>query len=937
MGDLAIPPSACGAVIETLIKTYPFYNDRASRKAVRECLRSLLANPSYSGSVDDLFKAYQGETSKAGIAASNAFVLVEWGSEFIQQCAAHQDLWEKYGLNLVLHHAQVLVHCLSSKTRDSLKQSALVVTRRALRKLFREPQIGETAVKEIISQLTAKIQGAGPKNAVLLGVVAGVCARLESRRPTLEDNKSLYYSFYVREIIGSRSPVAQHIVAAYNDFFANFTTQEDLAREIVPALEKALLRAPEVVLNDLISPMVQSLTPSIDLSEPLAEHLLKPILASLKSHSPNIRSGAISAFTACLSHSHNGRYLTKITDDIVAPLASSKLTVADQRTLHSRLLYFLPFDDSRSAYICTSLATVVAKEPNEPALSAEASALAQHLPSLLKSARETNSGSVGTWTDAFVKGLGDKRPAVRKAWTLRVGNVLWRLKTESVDTTTASGFVDAVTPKLLDIFDELTTNSQISTQSGLAAAAYVVVATYEYVSALARSVKIKSLLQKAKVLEQAFAASQKCSILNHRIYTKLSGEDEIRWAIRALSVRKFSVTELSPSSLPSIGDAWALAFLYFITASDVPPGLRKQAAVALQDVYCAQASIVSKLVVRGLWTWYSQVEQSEKDTPAAAAKTRNSKLYLAVRSICPRRTEASEESSHVKAEVLRAQLIDMLILARPEVLPGVSWIDLCLSVGQDPGDLARSNVEQIMQTLTVEYSSAAVSLAKYNTAAELAFVSPDAFTPVLVREIQKDLSAENVSKYGPTEVAIARTPEGTAFVDVLSSKGSGRVLDKNARDYETLKWEEEVRSQQARKKDQEKKLTADEKAKVDAQLTKEASIRAEVLQLERRLRRGIGFIHALATGPPTEVDLWMGPCLEALLEVIAAGAGLMVGNDANEAYLACANLVSSRLGSLRPFIGAAILRSLDMVRLPESLCQEPLGGMKDRWIAGSLS
>jgi len=301
-------------------------------------LRSLFANPCYSDSVGDLLKAFQRETSKAGIAASNAFVLVEWGSEFIQQCAVQQEIWEEYGLDLILHHAQILERCLSSKSRGSVKQSALVVTRRALRRLFRATPTGETAVKEILIQLTAKPQGGVPINAVLLGVVAGVCARLESRRPTLEANKSLYYSFYVREIIGSRSILPQHIVAAYNDFFANFATQEDVQKEVVPALDKALLRAPEVVLNDLISPMVQSLPVNIDLSESLAAPLLKPFLANLKSQNSITRNGTISAFTACLNHSYDDTYLKKITDDILNPLASSKVIVAEQRTLHSRLL-----------------------------------------------------------------------------------------------------------------------------------------------------------------------------------------------------------------------------------------------------------------------------------------------------------------------------------------------------------------------------------------------------------------------------------------------------------------------------------------------------------------------------------------------------------------------------------------------------------------------
>lgn len=863
---------------------------------------------------------------KSGLAPSNAFVLIEWGSEYIQQCAVQEEVWNRYGLDLVQHHAQVLERCLSLNPRSSLKQSALVVTRRALRALFKDPDTGEGAVSKIVAQLAAKDHSDGGRNSVLLGVVAGVCARLVARRPSIVESKGLYYAYYAREIIGSRSAVPQHIAAAFNDLFVNFTTQEDLQEEIVPAFEKALLRAPEVVL-DLLPPMVQSLPTSIDFSESLAQHLLKPILTDLKSQNPAIRNGAMTAFNLCLEHSHDDAQLQKISDDILNPLAASKLNVPEQRTMHSRMLKALPCNEHRSAVICTSLASVVAKESNETALGTEIAALTEHFAFLLGTAGSGALGSLGKWTDVFVKGIGDRRPTVRKAWIFRTSDVLWRLKTEARNGETASGFVDAVVPKLIDCFDEVTANLQASVQSGLAAVVYAIVATHDLMVTHINNEQSKNRLRKSRIPDQAFAANHKTSILNHRIYTKLSGEDEIRWVIRALSAKHFPETDLSSSSTALTEDGWALAFLYVIATANVPPALSKEAVAALQDVYCSQPRIISNMVVRALWAWNNQVESMDKDTPAAAAKTANANLYLAVRSICPLQTEALVSVDRIDENVLKEELIKMLVLARPEVLPRVSWIDLCLRVGQDPGNLCRSNVKLIMQRLTSDYSSARVNLASYGTAAELAFVSPDAVTPALVEQIEGDLAAEIVRKYGPIEAAIARTPDGTTFIDVLDNKPSARKLDKNARDYETLKWEEEVRSQQAAKKGQEKKLTPDEKAKVENQLAKERKIREEVLQLERTLRRGSGFVEALATGPPTEVDLWLGPCLQALLGAIAAGAGLIVGDASNNAYLACANVVSTRLGSLRPFIGVATLRSLDSIRLPESMCQEPLGGM----------
>ena len=181
--------------------------------------------------------------------------------------------------------------------------------------------------------------------------------------------------------------------------------------------------------------------------------------------------------------------------------------------------------------------------------------------------------------------------------------------------------------------------------------------------------------------------------------------------------------------------------------------------------------------------------------------------------------------------------------------------------------------------------SGAVKTAAFNAVAELAFVAPDTMTPRIVQLIQQDLDPKQLEKVGPTEAAIFRTPEGTAFVDVLAKKSQSYVPNKNTKDYDTMKWEEELRAQLAQKKGEQKKLTPEEYAKVNAQLSKEAAIRLQIQHLEARLMRGIGIIKSLATGPPTEAEMWVGPAVRSLLDIIGAGAGLIVGDEATNSYL----------------------------------------------------
>ena len=74
----------------------------------------------------------------------------------------------------------------------------------------------------------------------------------------------------------------------------------------------------------------------------------------------------------------------------------------------------------------------------------------------------------------------------------------------------------------------------------------------------------------------------------------------------------------------------------------------------------------------------------------------------------------------------------------------------------------------------------------------------------------------------------------------------------------------------------------------------------------------------------------MGPAVSSLVQVITAGAGLITGNSPAEAYRLLSEKVSHRMGPIRPFIGVATLRALNVTHLPEELTQEPLGELITR-------
>ncbi|KAL8765433.1 MAG: hypothetical protein Q9209_007501 [Squamulea sp. 1 TL-2023] len=932
LADGSVPESLGYNAIPILFRTYPFYNDRPSRKAVRGCLESLLANKTYPGALSLVLIAFTKETSKIALAASNAFVLVEWASVIIKQCSTTEERWKSYGTDLVIQYASILETCVAAKGKSGVKTSALVWTRRALRHLFLRKN-GEQRVQQIITELTAASSPIRARGSVLLGVVAGVCARRPHLKSILETHKGLYISFFLREMIGSRTNVPRHLADALRDFFSNYVTFEDLDKDIAPALEKGLLRAPEVVLNDLVSPMINSLPRELDVAPLLSSRLVKPLLTNMKSSNAKVRDGAVVTFVRAVSHSHDERYLSEVADEVLKPLSSSKLTAVEHRILHSRIIASLPHLAGRSEIICKALAAVAIKEPNESALSAQLQALSQHLSFLIK-AKSSSGASVKVFAETACKGLSDKKPAHRKAWVLMVGDIIWQTKNYH-DAPEVHSFIEATVPKVLELFHEVTSNLVAATQSGLVVASFVLTALCTYIKVVVQGNRIHVPMSKASVLEQACPSDPKLSFLiTHRVYSKLAAPEDLIWFIRALAACSPQISLTDSESMT--GDAWAQAFLYLVTAKSLPHQIRKDAAKALHESYLEQPSHVARCVIKGLWSWQEHLATGQQDNPATASKSGTSRLFLAVQAVCPSKDEVGV-NANLTCRTLEDQLIHLLVLCRPPLVPHLSWIELCLGAGQDPGALARAASEQFLvqirscvDAIVDKVHKARVEKAASEAAAELAFLAPDTIIPLLIKEIRHDLPASIVRSYSPTDIAIARTPEGTTFIDVLTNKRQEHAIDKNTKDYDTLKWEADVRSQLAAKKGQERKLSADEKAKIDAQLKRENAIRNSVSALEERLRRGVGFISALTKGPPTDPGMWFGPCSKALLDIITAGAGLFIGGHAEMAYLDLAKLIAPRLGSLQQYVGVATLRALSTTALPESMEQEPLGDIVTR-------
>ncbi|CAK7220366.1 translational activator of GCN4 [Sporothrix eucalyptigena] len=916
-----LEPAAIAKFLPILFWTHASYEDRPSRRAVQRCLVSI-CDKKNGALLAPLVNAIRNESSKLNTSVGSTFTLVEWCSILMQQLAG-TELWDKFGNDVLVSQASAVEKCTRPPARQSLAHSALVVARRGFRKLIAVEATREKVIAESVKLLAAKSSQPTARNSVFLGVIAGVSVRNAKAKAIFETTKPQYFEFYTREITSSKTPLPSNVAGGLHDFFLGFVSLEELEAQVVPAIKKGLLRAPEIVLDDLITPLVESLPKAYDLSKILDEHLSKPLLSNVKSSKEAVRNGTLTAFRALATRCTDLAVVARVVDETLTPLQTGKLTTPEHRIIHSQILVTLPKSDASAGKVASGIAAPASKEGNEAALAAETTTLTQSTKILLQSSVEVPKPVV----DAYVKGLADKKASARRLWIIAAGEALYDFHKSSEGLPgNVVKFAEAIFPTLLDVYSEAVANPSAASQSGLVTGGFVVCSIAPFLFQETSSTSLNTLSKKFSLEKQCLVFQPKPSfLLNPRIYTKFTTDDDIRWLYRALAA---AFPALSDDEESGVNIAWAEAYIYAATTANGGPFMRKEAINALSNLYYKNPSRVSGAVIAGLWHWLETLDSGDKESASVLSKSQNEQLLPLLRAICCRPADfVKATGTEPETNQIEAQMCALVVLARPVLIPLGSWIELCLRVEVDPGSLAQHQEKLLLQEISertqLTQTSAAIKTAAYEAAAELVFVAPEKMAPRIVELIQHDLAVDELKTIGPVDAAIFRTPAGTTFVDVLA-KNTSNLPSKSSKDYDVLKWEEELRAQLAAKKGQQKKLTAEETAKVNAQLKKEAEIRDKVGLLEARLLRGIGVIRSLATGPPTDATQWMGPAVKALLDAIEAGACLITGDVAPMALITLSDRVSNRLGAMRPFISVAALRAHDVTNIPENLQEEPL-------------
>jgi len=469
---------------------------------------------------------------------------------------------------------------------------------------------------------------------------------------------------------------------------------EDFTRELAPAIERALLRAPEVVLVDLLAPLIASLSLDwrrVDLAEALKKHMLKPLLTNVKSTNAIIRDGARNTFEEIAQRCHDETIIRETVEEIVKALKEAKN--ADHRASIATFLALMPVTGATSDIITTTVSSLAVKEANENALAAECKALGV----LVQYAAEHHAAPESLLTKAFTTGLSEKKPSVRRIWALQWGTAAWKAVETSGRDFQSTPFFEATLVQLAVTWGEVVSNPMAALQAGLVTVAYVFLAVVSHDES--DNEKVKSIIKNAAIESALHGSQEKSSFLtNHRIYSKLANEEDFEWNMRAL----FSVAPLlsaATTPLPASSSTWAQAILYLLNADAVPPRTRQRALVMLKHEYLKCPTEIATTVIGGLWQWLQMQNLEMEDAGARIAK--KFRLHDVVQAISITIAEREEPSRKARFidETLDDQLISLLVLCRPPLIPRGRWIDMCLGGGVDPGDLVRRNLQKCLDAV----------------------------------------------------------------------------------------------------------------------------------------------------------------------------------------------------------------------------------------------
>ncbi|CBQ69258.1 related to translation activator GCN1 [Sporisorium reilianum SRZ2] len=836
--------------------------------------------------------------------------------------------------------------------RESVRKNAITLTRRTLRN-------AHPFLPQLIHTLcAASTPATALRSAALLGEAVGVCVRLRAGseqvkgapdgigRGYVNQAKKEILVFYSTHLVASKTAVPQHSLRAFDDFLAEQVSQDDLTSTLRPQLEKMLLRSPEVAL-----PIATSLFTVVNLDvAPHAKPLLTPVISASRSSNAATRAKAADFFSALSTRIRDDDAAkTTVVDELLAILKGAKAATPEARTsIYLMLSSVAPGQASKSSAVVEMVASLLAKEAQEASMHAAVSCIAHHLQWLLTHADTVPAASVST---ALAKEMQNAKVPIRKAVCLAIGHLFWSM---AADANTATAATRAFAESLLPAFEANLKNASTNplTAPGGPLEGYIAAAVLEGRLASLGSDKIDAVMRKNAALESILVVDPKPSfLLAEKVFRKIATPDEEIWLSRALQaiIARRSET-LAADKAVQVQVALALIHVLFhATGSD-----SKRSVLALvQQLAQVEPLLTHDIITSGISAFLQQPQVTATSAASSTSKANGSASTPAASSAAATAASASADAEDAKPsaetrardlrrllssastfseeldpEARKKALVDTLVLSHHADLldRGTScFMDLTFKAKILPIDLITSKQQDLISVVRAAIDDATMREAGFAALTTLVRLAPDSVMAELVSQIETDAPFDDLRALTHDELGMWRTEPGTLYVDVLSTTKE-ESIDKNNKNAKMEQWEAELRADLAKKKAaQNKTLTKEQKAAVDAQSKIEAEARAKVDEIRSRYVRSLRTVSSIVGARTEEIEGYMQTLVGFVLETFEISqARFLFEKEAKEAFWALSSCCSLRLEAYSMFVGVALLRSIDEQLVQEDFRAEPI-------------
>lgn len=898
-------------VAKLVLNTYNYYLDALSRADV---ITALQAYVNYDPKYLQLFAQYIHSIASKCLnsAITDALTLLTWVNSLLPlalTAAADPVLKCLFESQMYLLHSasegssdETLVHSPSHRKR--IHKSCVVQTKRAIsKKLLQTDDIEgskELAKAMIDVALDAKAASVSAAILYLSTVMESVHDLLPSHPQiyhSVESNEDLHKAimdhFVKNALLAKTAPLLFAITAFTKHFIASFVKTEEFASVVLPNLEKAIVRSSEVGLCHL-APFLFGAKDCVDISEQFAKSkLLTHVLNAVKSPKEWVSLLAYKTLTNILHNSLPSISVadsTYIVDEILKTFKTT--TSTESRTLLVKAIgQFQSNVDKLSEHILKVLQPLVSKEANETLLGELVNVFACEYIKALKYG----------WTlvdeektvALFVAGFGNSKPSIKSVWATVVGKRL--LDAASNARENLIPFVEKLQPSLLKALNEAV-NAPLPTVTNKGISpAYVCISllsTFGYDGiALA-------------VTDSLASTDDKISILTSgKVVTKLLPLEAL-WCLQALIV-----------AFPHVQDynSFASVYLYLAASSAIDHSTRAFAVESLTHLFEANEEKATTSLTDSIKA-YGYGEDSVE----------SGATYGGLSPVLSRVFEGKDNDTKIR------NLGQLFVVAHlPSLKIKEQWIGLVLRSGLDPNDIVTLKGEELFTQAYEAMRVSAIDSELYRAAGQaiksLLFINAESVEPLVVAALKEDLRVEPLESLDETTIQIWKAQEGELVVDVLKPTGSkSKAEDKNSKDYETRKWEENLKKELSTKGKATKKLTREEQKAVNDQLEVELATRKTVSALVKKYRRAFSLIVTLSDKHPSGKCEWVSVAVFNLISVMQTPFFVeLFGETATRTFIN-ASVMCFRLHPLSELAGAVTLRALDIKGVPENFCQLPL-------------